>query len=77
MGPGVPSGELRLRSAGVLAIPISHQGARRRRSSCLNLIEIEVLSPLSRLLNYCYYFTLTASPDSLVFGCWIGNLDGD
>lgn len=76
MGLGVPSRELRLCSAGVLTIPDSYQGSRRRNSH-LNQLEIEVPSLLPRLLNHCYYFTLTASPDYLVFGCCVGNLDPD
>lgn len=76
MGLGVPNRELRLCSAGVLTIPNSHQGSRRRNSH-LNRLEIEVPSLLPRLLNHCYPCTLTASPDCLVFGCCVGNLDPD
>lgn len=75
MDLGVPSRELRLCSAGVLTSPHSHQGSRR--NSHLNWLEIEVHSLLPWLLSYCCYFTLAAGPDSLVFGCRVGNLDPD
>lgn len=73
MGLGVPNRELRLCSAGVLTIPNSHQGSRRRNSH-LNRLEMEVPSLLPWLLHHCYSFTLRASPDCLVFGCCVGDL---
>lgn len=76
MGLGVPSREWRLCGAGVLTVPGSHQGSRRR-SRHRNRLEIEVPSFLPQSLNHCYYFTFTASADCLVFGRSAGNLDPD
>ena len=61
--------------AGLGCWPFPTRSRRRRRSSCQNTVEIEEPAPLPRLLNYCYYFTLTARPDSLAFGCCVGNPD--